>query len=178
VKFSETPLLGAYCIDLDRHEDERGFFARTYCQEEFAAHGLSPHIAQCNLSVNREKGTLRGLHYQAAPNQEAKLVTCIRGEVYDVVVDIRPSSPTFLRWHAVVLSRSRRNALFIPEDFAHGFLTLTADTEVFYQMSAPYSPESARGLRWDDPVLAISWPDRPRVISDRDRNHPLLQAPS
>ena len=174
MKFEETKLRGAFLIDLERRNDERGFFARTFCQKEFAEHGLDPRIAQCNLSYNQIKGTLRGLHYQAAPSREAKLVTCVRGEVFDVIVDFRKSSPTYLHWWSTILSQDRRNSLYVPEAFAHGFLTLADDTEIFYQMSVPFDPASARGLRWNDPALAIKWPCDPLVISTRDLEHDLI----
>jgi len=168
----ETVLPGAFVIDVERVEDERGFFARTFDRAVFEAHGLCPDVNQCNVSFNRLGGTLRGMHYQAWPAQEDKLVRCTRGAVHDVIVDLRPDSPTYLRHTAVELSAENRTMVFVPKGFAHGFLTLDDDTEVAYQMSAPYSPEHARGSRWDDPVLGIRWPAQPRVVSQRDRGHP------
>jgi dTDP-4-dehydrorhamnose 3,5-epimerase len=170
--FTETKLQGAFIIDVDRIEDERGFFARTWCQREFEAHGLCTQLAQCNISFNKSKGILRGMHYQAAPYAEAKLVRCTRGAIYDVIVDLRPDSPTFKRWVAVELTADNRRMLFIPEGFAHGFQTLANGTEVFYQMSQFYAPEYARGVRWDDPAFKISWPAAKRTISERDRSLP------
>jgi dTDP-4-dehydrorhamnose 3,5-epimerase len=171
--FNETKLKGAYLIETEPQEDERGFFARTFCREEFAKHGLNPNVAQCNLSYNHKKGTLRGMHYQVAPWEEAKLVSCVSGAIYDVIVDLRADSTTHCQWLAVELgARGRRRMLYIPEGFAHGFQTLEDDTEVFYQMSQFYVPESARGMRWNDPAFAIQWPDGPRILSARDMNYP------
>jgi dTDP-4-dehydrorhamnose 3,5-epimerase len=170
--FTETKLQGAFIIDIDRIEDERGFFARTWCQREFEAHGLCTQLAQCNISFNKSKGTLRGMHYQAAPYAEAKLVRCTSGAIYDVIIDLRPDSPTFKRWVAVELTADNRRMLFIPEGFAHGFQTLANGTEVFYQMSQFYAPEYARGVRWDDPAFKVSWPAEKRIISERDQAFP------
>jgi dTDP-4-dehydrorhamnose 3,5-epimerase len=170
--FTETKLQGAFIIDIDRIEDERGFFARTWCQREFEAHGFCTQLVQCNISFNKHKGTLRGMHYQAAPYAEAKLVRCTSGAIYDVIIDLRPDSPTFKRWVAVELRAANRRMLFIPEGFAHGFQTLADDTEVFYQMSQFYAPEYARGVRWDDPAFGVSWPAEKRIISERDRSFP------
>ncbi len=174
MKFLPTPLAGAYVIELERLEDERGFFARSFCQEEFRKHGLRPAIAQCNVSWNRKRGTLRGLHFQAAPHEEAKVVRCTRGAVWDVIVDLREGSPTRLRWHAQELSAENRLAFYVPEGFAHGFQTLTDDTEVLYQMSEYYHPALARGLRWDDPKIRIRWPLPEPMLSERDRSYALL----
>jgi len=174
VKFVETPLPGAYVLELERLEDERGFFARTWCAEELAAHGLDAHIAQCNLSSNRHRGTLRGMHYQAAPHQEAKIVRCIRGTIYDAIVDLRRDSPTWRRWTSVELTADNRRALYVPKDFAHGFQTLTDDAEVFYEMSTPYAPGFMRGVRWNDPALAIEWPIGDPILSERDGSYPDL----
>jgi len=172
VIFSETQLKGVYLIDPENVRDERGFFARTFCQEEFKAHGLNPHIAQCSTSFNRKKGTLRGMHYQAAPCEEAKLVRCISGAIYDVALDLRPESPTFKRWVAVELSAENRKMLYIPEGCAHGFQTLVDNTEVFYQISEFYRPETARGVRWDDPAFGIKWPPvQTRIIPERDAGY-------
>ena len=178
MKFLPTPLAGAYLIELEQLEDERGFFARSFCQNEFRAHGRDPVVAQCNVSFNRKRGTLRGLHYQAEPHAEAKLVRCTRGAVWDVIVDLRKSSPTMRKWHAVELTAENRRALYIPAGFAHGFQTLADDTEVLYQMSEFYHPESARGVRWDDRRLAIGWPIKDAVISPRDRAFPILDGSS
>lgn len=170
--FVETRLKGAFLITPQRIEDERGFFARTWCRREFAAHNLNVRLRQCNLSFNPHKGTLRGMHYQAAPFAEAKLVRCTMGAIYDVIVDLCPESPSFKQHVTVVLSAQNREMLYIPEGCAHGFLTLAPDTEVFYQMSAFYRPTHARGVRWDDPAFGIAWPEEVRVISDRDRSYP------
>lgn len=174
MKFVETVLAGAYVLELERLEDERGFFARTWCAVEFAAHGLDGEIAQCNLSSNQRRGTLRGMHYQAAPHQEAKVVRCIRGAIYDVIVDLRHDSPTLRRWTSVELSADNKLALYVPKDFAHGFQTMTDDAEVFYEMSTPYAVGFGRGVRWNDPALAIEWPIGDPILSDRDRTYPDL----
>jgi dTDP-4-dehydrorhamnose 3,5-epimerase len=170
--FTETKLAGAFLIELERHSDQRGFFARTFCQQEFEAHGLNAKVVQCNVSVNKRKGTLRGMHYQAAPFAEAKLVRCSSGSIYDVIIDLRPSSATFKRHFAVELSAENRRMLYIPEDFAHGFQTLQDDTEVFYQMAQRYSAEHARGVRWNDPAFGVEWPEGERIIIERDQNYP------
>lgn len=172
MRFRETALKGAFIIELDKHEDERGFFARAWCQREFLAHGLNPRLVQCNVSFNRRRGTLRGMHYQVAPHEEAKLVRCTRGAIYDVIIDLRPDSPTFMQWLAVELTADNYRMLYIPEGFAHGFQTLQDHTEVFYQMSEFYAPECARGIRWNDPAFAISWPPAERLISERDQQYP------
>jgi dTDP-4-dehydrorhamnose 3,5-epimerase len=174
--FTETRLAGAFIIEINPWEDERGFFARTWCQREFAAHGLKTEVRQCNISFNKEKGTLRGMHFQAKPHEEAKLVQCLRGTVYDVIIDLRPDSPTFQQWLGVELSAQNRRQLYIPEGFAHGFQTLEDDTEVFYYMFEFYHPESARGVRWDDPVFGINWDKSLNVIiSPRDRSYDFLE---
>jgi len=170
--FIETRLKGAFIIESERLEDERGFFGRTWCQHEFEAQGLNPRLVQCNISFNKKKGTLRGMHYQVAPYEEAKLVRCTMGAIYDVIIDLRPTSPTFKQWVAVELTAENRRMLYIPEGLAHGFQTLEDDTEVFYQMSEFYHPECARGVRWDDPAFGVVWPDDVRFISDRDRQYP------
>lgn len=175
MQFSETGLKGAYVIDLDRIEDTRGFFARSWCAREFEEHGLSSRLAQCNVSRNHTRGTLRGMHYQVMPHEEAKLVRCTMGAIYDVMVDLRPHSTTYLRSFAVELSAENHRALYIPEGFAHGFLTLTDRSEVFYQMSEFYAPDAARGIRWNDPALAIEWPEAVALISERDRTFPDFQ---
>jgi dTDP-4-dehydrorhamnose 3,5-epimerase len=175
VNFKETSLEGVVEIDLDPHEDDRGFFARSYCWREFQSHGLNPRVVQCNLSYNRRRGTLRGMHYQEGIHGESKLIRCGRGAVYDVVVDLRVDSPTFRRWTAVELraepGRPSR-MLYVPEGFAHGFLTLEDNTEVFYQMSEFYEPAASRGFRWNDPAFSITWPEPVQVISERDRSYP------
>lgn len=174
MKFVPTPLAGVYLIELEPLEDERGFFARSFCQNEFKAHGLDPVVAQCNVSFNRKRGTLRGLHYQAAPHAEAKVVRCTRGAIWDVIVDLREDSRTTRQWHAAELTAENRRAFYIPAGFAHGFQTLVDDTEVLYQMSEFYHPELARGVRWDDRTLAIRWPIKEAIISSRDRAFPRL----
>ena len=167
--FTPTKLDGSYLIEPERLEDERGFFARTWCREEFETHGLDPNLAQCNISFNKRKGTLRGMHYQAPPHEEAKLVRCTRGAIYDVIVDLRPDSETYQRWTSAELSAENRAMLYVPKGFAHGFQTLVDNAEVFYQMSECYHRESARGLRWDDPAVGIEWPAvADRIISPND----------
>ncbi len=172
--FRETPLAGAWVLEPERFEDERGFFARTYCRREFEAHGLDPSIAQCSVSYNHRRGTLRGLHFQAAPHEEIKLVRVTRGAVWDVIVDLRPESSTFKRHFGIVLSAENRHELYIPKGMAHGFQTLEDETEVFYQISELYAPDFARGYRWDDPSFAIPWPEPVTVISDKDLSLPLF----
>lgn len=174
--FAETLIKGAYIIDLVRHEDGRGFFARSWCQREFEEHGLNPKMVQCNISFNNRRGTLRGMHYQAAPFEEARLVRCLAGAIYDVIIDLRSNSPTFKKWLAIELTANNRRALFIPEGLAHGFQTLADDTEVFYQMSEFYTPDAARGLRWDDPAFGIEWPIETLIISEKDRTYPNWSA--
>jgi dTDP-4-dehydrorhamnose 3,5-epimerase len=171
VLFRETKLPGAFVIELQKHEDERGFFARSCCQREFEAHGLNPRTVQCNVSFNKVKGTLRGMHYQVAPCAEAKLVRCTRGAIYDVIIDLRRESATYKQYITEVLTSNNYRALFIPEGFAHGFQTLEDNSEVFYQMSEFYSPEHQRGLRYNDRAFRINWPIDTTVISDRDRNY-------
>lgn len=171
VTFNKTKLPGVFEIDLEPKRDERGFFARTWCQREFEAQGLDPRLVQCNSSFNTRKGTLRGLHYQAAPYAETKVVRCTRGAIYDVVVDLRPQSPNFREWIAVVLTAENSKMIYVPKGCAHGFLTLEDRSEVFYQMSEFYSAESARGVRWDDLAFRISWPGKVEVISERDRTY-------
>jgi len=171
VRFRETELQGAFIIELQKYEDERGFFARCWCQREFESHGLNPRTVQCNVSFNKVKGTLRGMHYQVAPHAETKLVRCTRGAIYDVIIDLRRESPTYKRYVSEVLSSTNYKALFIPEGCAHGFQTLEDNSEVFYQMSEFYSPEHQRGLRYNDPAFRINWPIEATVISDRDRNY-------
>ncbi|HYG82921.1 MAG TPA: dTDP-4-dehydrorhamnose 3,5-epimerase [Pyrinomonadaceae bacterium] len=172
--FTETKLKGAFVVAPEFIKDERGFFARLWTPEEFEERGLNPRLVQSNISYNRTKGTLRGMHFQVKPHEEAKLVRCTRGSLYDVALDIRPDSPTYLQWEAVELTEENRLMFYVPEGFAHGYQTLEDDTEVFYQMSELYHPESARGLRWDDPKLGIRWPLPVSVISQRDTQFELL----
>ena len=178
MRFEETPLAGAFVIELEPHADDRGFFARTYCAREFTEHELEPRVVQANLSYNRSKGTLRGMHYQAPPAGEAKLVRCIRGAIHDVIVDLRRDSPTYLQHVGVDLTAESRRALFVPALFAHGFQTLEDEVEVFYQVSEFYTPDAERGLRHDDPALGISWPLPVKEISDKDRSWDLLDTDS
>ena len=170
--FDQTPVAGAFVVEPERIVDERGFFARTWCRDEFRAHGLNPALSQCSISYNQAKGTLRGMHYQIAPHEEAKLVRCTTGAIYDVAIDLRPTSPTFGAHAAAVLDAANRSMLYIPEGCAHGFLTLEAGTEVFYQISVPFEPSAARGVRFDDPAFGIAWPAPARVINQRDRSYP------
>ncbi len=170
--FEETKLKGAFVIELEKMKDERGFFARTWCQREFAAHKLNSQLVQCNVSFNAKKGTLRGMHYQTAPHEEAKLVRCTMGAIYDVVIDLRPDSSTFKQWLAVELTADNRRMLYIPEGFAHGFQTIEDNSEVFYQMSEFYAPECAGGVRWDDPAFSIQWPVDQQIISAKDQQYP------
>ena len=172
MRFVETKVAGAFLIEPEPIADERGFFARTWCTEEFADHGLNPGLSQANISYNHHKGTLRGLHYQQAPHTEAKLVRCTRGAIFDVAVDLRPESPTYRGWFGAELSADNRAMLYVPEGCAHGFLTLTDAAEVAYQMSAPYAPAAARGVRFDDPAFGIEWPGEVLVINERDRGYP------
>jgi dTDP-4-dehydrorhamnose 3,5-epimerase len=170
--FKETTLKGAFVVEIEPLRDERGFFARTFCEREFAEHGLPARFPQCNLSRNARVGTLRGMHYQAAPLWEAKLVRCVSGAIWDVIIDLRPGSATRFASVGVELSAQNACALFVPEGFAHGFVTLQDNTDVFYQMSEVFRPEGARGLRWNDPRFDIHWPTPPRVISSRDATYP------
>jgi len=170
--FKETKLRGAFVIAVERLEDKRGFFARAFCQREFEERGLNTAVAQCNISFNRRKGILRGMHFQAAPRSEAKLVRCTAGSIYDVIIDLRRSSPTFKQYFGIELSAGDGKLLYIPEEFAHGFQTLEDNTEVFYQMSQFYSSEHVRGVRWNDPAFGIEWPAGERTIIERDRTYP------
>jgi dTDP-4-dehydrorhamnose 3,5-epimerase len=170
--FHQTDLMGVMEVRLDPRTDERGFFARSWCQDEFKVHGLDSALVQCNISFNKRKGTLRGMHYQIAPFEESKLVRCTSGAIYDVVLDLRRQSPTFKNWIAITLTAQSRNAVYVPEGCAHGFVTLEDCTEVFYQMSQFYSAASARGVRWDDPAFRIEWPEQVEVLSERDRTYP------
>jgi dTDP-4-dehydrorhamnose 3,5-epimerase len=174
--FTESALRGAFTVEMVRAQDERGFFARSFSAEEFAAHGLPAEMPQSSVSYNLCKGTLRGLHYQAPPRGEAKLVRCTAGAIFDVIVDLRNDSPTQRRWFGTELTAYNRRALFVPKGFAHGFITLCDDTEVLYMISVPYVPGSERGVRWNDPALAIKWPIEPVVMSARDAALPLLGA--
>ncbi len=174
MKFQTTAIDGAFIIELDPHADERGFFARTFCEREFREHGIEPRIAQCNLCFNLHEGTVRGMHYQVEPAAESKLIRCIRGAIHDVIVDLRPDSPTFLRQVAVELTADNRRALYVPPGCAHGYQTLVPNAEVFYQTGEFYAPEHERGLRYDDPVLNIEWPLPVSHISEKDTGWPLL----
>ncbi len=171
--FSETRIKGIYLLQPKRFEDERGFFAPSFSAREFAARGLASNFVETNISYSRTRGTLRGMHYQAAPFGQAKLVRCTRGVVFDVAVDLRPSSPTYREWLGVELSAENRSMLYLPGDCAHGFQTLTDDTEVFYMVSQVYEPASGRGFRWNDPAFKIEWPDvKERIVLQRDREYP------
>lgn len=169
--FIETPLKGAFIIELEQIKDIRGFFARSFCRHEFINHGLDPFVSQCNISFNERKFTLRGMHYNVPPHEEAKLVICYSGAIYDVIIDLRPQSATFCRWYGINLSPNG-SMLYIPRGLAHGFQTLEDNTTVFYQMSEAYHPECARGVRWNDPRFAIPWPNPTPIISDRDKQYP------
>ena len=170
--FTETALSGAFVLDVERFEDVRGFFGRTWCARDFAAHGLDPNLAQVSLSYNRQRGTLRGMHLQLPPFAEAKLVRCTQGAIFDVIVDLRRDSATFGRWTGVELTAANRRALYVPKGFAHGFQALSDDSEVLYMISEFYAPESARGIRWNDPALAIEWPEPVTMMSDKDGLYP------
>ena len=174
MKFTETRLAGAWIVDPELREDARGFFARTFCAKEFGEHGLAANFVQCSVSMTRLRGTIRGLHYQIAPATEAKLVRCTVGALYDVIVDLRPNSKTYLQHVAVELTAGNRRALYIPAMFAHGFQTLANSSEVFYQINEFFAPDLARGLRFDDPKLGIKWPLPVSIMSEKDRNWPLL----
>lgn len=178
MRFTETRLKGAFIIDVERREDERGFFARTFCAREFEEHGLKATFVQCHTSYNRAPGTLRGMHYQALPAAETKLVRCTSGAIYDVIVDLRTDSPTYLEHVAVELNADNRRQLYVPESFGHGFITTTPDAEIAYQVGAFYAPDHERGLRYDDPVLGIDWCMPVQVISDKDLRWPLLDRTS
>lgn len=177
MRFHPTPLPGAYVVDLEPRTDERGFFARAWCEREFEEHGLNARLVQCDVSFNHRAGTLRGMHQQRAPFAQAKLVRCTRGGIFDVIVDTRPESSTFGQFFATHLTAENRRMLFIPEGFAHGFQTLVDATEVFYQMSSPYVPEAGVGFRWDDPAVSIPWPIPDAIMNERDRSYPFLAAP-
>ncbi len=171
MKFTPTKIAGVWIVDMERHEDERGWFARTWCAEEFRKHGLNPRLAQCSVSFNRRRGTLRGMHWQSAPHEEAKLVRCTRGAIFDLALDMRLSSRTFKQWVGVELTPENGRALYVPEGCAHGFQTLADDSEVFYQMNGYHYPECARGARWDDPAFGIEWPLPEPILAARDRNY-------
>jgi dTDP-4-dehydrorhamnose 3,5-epimerase len=176
VIFTETTLRGAFVIAPELQRDERGFFARMFCRDEFLRYGLNPDLAQCSVSFNAKKGTLRGLHYQVKPFEETKLVRCTRGAIYDVLVDIRPESPTYRRWTSIELTQENRTAVYIPEGFAHGFQTLTNECEVLYCISQVFKPDYACGILWDDPTLGIAWPAvEARIISEKDLSYAQLK---
>lgn len=177
MRFIPAGIEGAFLVEPELITDERGFFARTWCREEFSAHGLNPDLVQCNISYNKRRGTLRGMHYQKPPHAEAKLVRCTQGALHDVIVDLRMESPTYLRWCGVDLTAENRRALYIPEGCAHGFITLADDTEVLYHMSELFHAECAAGIRWNDPAFSIRWPVEPAVISERDRGYPDFVPP-
>jgi dTDP-4-dehydrorhamnose 3,5-epimerase len=172
MKFEALPIQGAFSVVAEPHEDERGFFARIWSSAEFAQHGLAPRLAECSLSHTPKSRTLRGLHYQIAPHQEAKFVVCLRGSIWDVIVDLRSDSPTYRRWHGIELHADRLQAVYVPEGLAHGFITLEDDVLLLYQISEPHDPGSARGVRWDDPAFAIAWPVDPMILGARDRSFP------
>jgi dTDP-4-dehydrorhamnose 3,5-epimerase len=174
MRFEPAGILGAYRLELERHEDERGYFARALCERELSELGLWTHFPQCNVSFNRAAFTLRGMHYEAGPSQEVKVVRCISGAIFDAIVDLRPDSATRWQWFGLELSADNAQALYIPAGCAHGFLTLRPDTSVYYHMGDFYRPQAARGFRYDDPRFAISWPERPRVISERDVSYPFF----
>jgi dTDP-4-dehydrorhamnose 3,5-epimerase len=173
--FKETVLKDAYIIELQKFSDSRGFFARAFCENEFADHGITFHVVQANTSYSSEKHTLRGMHYQEKPHQEAKLIKCIKGAIFDVIVDMRPVSPTYKGWLGVELSEENRKMLYVPEGFAHGFLTLEDDTEVYYPVTEFYTPGAEKGIRWDDPAFNINWPAKAEIISEKDQNWPLFE---
>jgi dTDP-4-dehydrorhamnose 3,5-epimerase len=176
LRFLPSELPGAWVIEQERHADERGFFARTWCAEELMRQGLETSLAQCSVSFNHRRGTLRGLHYQAPPFTEVKIVRCTRGALYDVAVDLRPDSPTFRKWVGVELTEENGRALYVPRGFAHGFYALADGTEVAYQISAPFVPEAARGVRWNDPFVGVVWPGPVEVMAVRDREYPDTDA--
>jgi dTDP-4-dehydrorhamnose 3,5-epimerase len=169
--FSKTAIPGAFLISLNRNDDERGFFARTFCRSEFTKHGLNSDLVQCSISFNEQRGTLRGMHFQKPPYEETKIVRCTMGAMYDVIIDLRPDSPTFRQWLSFELNAENRLMLYIPRGLAHGFLTLENNTEVFYQMFDQYVPESAVGVRWNDTAFGIKWPETPKIISVKDQDY-------
>lgn len=170
--FTETKLKGAFTLELKKIEDERGFFARSYCQKEMEEHGLTAQVVQTNVSFNPKKATLRGMHYQVAPYEESKLVRCTRGAIFDVIIDLRPASPTYKQWFGAELTADNYKMMFVPEGFAHGYLTLEDDTEVTYQVSQFYAPGAEQGIRWNDSAFNIEWPVEPELISEKDKAHP------
>ncbi len=171
--FKRTSIIGAYTIELEEHGDERGFFARTWCKKEFMTQGLTSNIVQANIAFTKKKGTIRGMHYQIAPNEEAKLMRCIKGAIYDVIIDLRPESSTYKQWLGVELSSENRKMFYVPEGFAHGYQSLTDNVETLYMVSEFYSPDSERAIRWNDPAFSIKWPiNEDLTISDKDRNWP------
>ncbi len=172
VIFTETPLSGAFIIDLEPRHDDRGFFARVWSLDEFERHGLNTRIVQCNTSFNHATGTIRGLHFQRPPHAEVKVIRCIRGAIWDVIVDLRPHSATYMKWFGIDLTAGNRRTLYVPENFAHGYITLESETETFYQVSEFYSPDHEAGIRWDDPAIGITWPIEPLVVSAKDAAHP------
>jgi len=172
MKFTETKLKGAYLITPDFIDDERGFFARTFCHQEFQEYGLNINIVQCNISFNVRKGTVRGMHYQMPPHAEAKVIRCTAGAIVDVIIDLRPDSPTFKQWFSIELNDKNHQMLYVPEGFAHGYQTIAPRTEIFYQVSNFYHPASERGIRWDDPAFEIKWPLPVTDISKKDASHP------
>jgi len=172
MRFTETPLKGAYLIDLEKHGDKRGFFARLYCEKEFGQHGLVTKFVQVNDSLNSKRGTLRGMHYQLPPSGEAKIVRCLRGSFFDVIVDLRPKSSTFLKWFGSELTAENRTMMYLPVGIAHGFLTTSDDAEVLYFLSSYYAPEQERGIRYNDPAVGIQWPFDPVILSEKDAMHP------
>jgi dTDP-4-dehydrorhamnose 3,5-epimerase len=171
VRFTPAPLEGAWIVDQERHQDMRGYFARTWCRREFTAHGLNPELVQCSVSFNVCRGTLRGMHWQASPHQEVKLVRCTRGSIWDVIVDLRPGSRSYLRHFGLELRADTGTGLYVPEGFAHGFVTLEDATEVFYQMSAFHEPAASRGARWNDPAFGIAWPVKEPILHPRDAGY-------
>ncbi len=174
MKFTKTNLAGAFLIELEEQSDSRGFFARTYCREEFEQAGLNPEIAQCSTSFNLKAGTLRGMHYQIEPHAECKLIRCTRGAVFDVLVDLRPDSPSYRHWYGTELTAENNRLLYAPQGLAHGFLTLEDFSEVFYQISVPYNEQASRGVRYDDPVFGILWPRPIEIVSDKDKQWKLV----
>ncbi len=178
MKFEETPLSGAYLIDLQPVSDARGFFSRTFCRREFSELRLNPIVAQCNQSFNLLSGTLRGMHYQVEPFREVKVIRCVAGAIFDAIIDLRSDSSTCRRWFGTELSARNRRSLYVPEGFAHGYLTLADETEVQYTVSEFYSPGHERGIRWNDPAFGIEWPIAPRVVSDKDASHPDFKWPN
>lgn len=173
LKFTELSLANAFIIQPELIEDERGFFARSFCSQEFTIQGLNPHFEQCNISFNHKNGTLRGMHYQEGDKSEVKIVRCTMGKIFDVIIDLRPTSPTYNKWEGIELSSENRLMLYVPQGFAHGFQTLDDNSEVFYQMSTSFAPSHARGIRWNDPFFHIKWPSKPSVISTKDQQYPF-----